>query len=186
MSKLTVLIPGRNVERTLAETLDSLLAQTWQDFQVLLVDDASSDGTADIARAYSSRLRLEVLSLPENAGVAGALNAGLQQITTPYIARIDADDIALPTRLEHQVGFLEANPGIDVCSSWMEIFYEQPGRAPHVLAKPLNDALIKTALAHTGGRRVEAAHLLGLGRNTLTRKIQELGIDGGRDDEAGV
>ncbi|PXX81354.1 nitrogen regulation protein NR(I) [Rivihabitans pingtungensis] len=47
-------------------------------------------------------------------------------------------------------------------------------------------ALIKTALAHTGGRRVEAAHLLGLGRNTLTRKIQELGIDGGRDDEAGV
>ena len=146
MSKLTVLIPGRNVERTLAETLDSLLAQTWQDFQVLLVDDASSDGTADIARAYSSRLRLEVLSLPENAGVAGALNAGLQQITTPYIARIDADDIALPTRLEHQVGFLEANPGIDVCSSWMEIFYEQPGRAPHVLAKPLNDALIKTAL----------------------------------------
>ena len=146
MSKLTVLIPGRNAERTLADTLDSLVAQTWQDFQVFFVNDASSDRTVEIAHGYRSRLRLEVLTLTENAGVAGALNAGLQHIATPYIARIDADDIALPTRLEKQLVFLEANPDIDVCSSWMELFYEQPGRDSHILAKPLTDALIKTAL----------------------------------------
>lgn len=146
MRSVTVLIPGRNVERTLAETLDSLVAQTYRDFEVLLVDDASSDGTLEIAQRYRAQLPIEVLTLSENAGVAGALNAGLAQIATPYIARIDADDIALPTRLEKQVGWLDANPDLAVCSSWMDVFYEEPGRDSHILAKPLADAAIKTAL----------------------------------------
>lgn len=145
MAAVTVLIPARNAAATLAETLDTLVVQTWRDFEVLIVNDDSSDNTAAIALSYRPRLAIEVLTLAQNAGVAGALNQGLAQIQTPYIARIDADDLALPTRLEKQFAFLEANPGIDVCSTAMELFYED-GSPPRLLSKPAGDAAIKTAL----------------------------------------
>ena len=147
MASITVLIPARNAQATLAQTLESLVAQTFQDFDVLLVDDASSDGTAVIARSFAPRLAIEVMSLASNAGVAGALNQGIHRIVSPYIARLDADDLALPGRLEKQWAFLQAHPQIDVCSTWMEMFYDPPSeRANHILAKPLEDASIKTAL----------------------------------------
>lgn len=146
MTNMTVLIPARNSQTTLAETLESLARQTFKDFDVLLVNDASTDSTVDIAHGFDSRLKLSVLTLPENAGVAGALNQGLSQISSKYIARIDADDIALPSRLEKQFYFLEAHPELDVCSTWMEMFYDSPGRANQILRKPAHDAAIKTAL----------------------------------------
>lgn len=146
MPKVTVLIAARNAESTLEETLVSLEAQTFSDFEVLLVNDASSDRTESLARDFGSRLRMRILNLDQNAGVAGALNQGLAATDHPYIARIDADDVALPTRLEKQVDFLEAYPDIDVCGTWMEMFYETPGTPEKTLAKPLDDAAIKTAL----------------------------------------
>ncbi|TFW17129.1 glycosyltransferase family 2 protein [Duganella callida] len=145
MTAVTVLIPAHNAAATLAATLDSLAAQTYRDFSVLIVDDASRDNTADIARGYSGRIAIEVLTLAQNAGVAGALNQGLATIRTPYIARLDADDLAMPTRLEKQVAFLEANPDVAVCSTWMELFYDD-GRPSQFLPKPQHDAAIKTAL----------------------------------------
>lgn len=145
MKPITVLIPVHNAERTLAETLDTLVAQTYKHFEVLIVDDASHDRSAEIALSYQDRLDLRVHTLEKNAGVAGALNAGLAVNTSPYIARIDGDDLMAPTRLEKQFDFLEANPRIDVCSSWMEMFYED-GRPDFLLAKPPEDAAIKTAL----------------------------------------
>ena len=147
MARITILIPARDAQATLAQTLESLVAQTFQDFDVLVVDDASSDGTAAIARSYSPRLAIEAMSLASNAGVAGALNHGIGCIASPYIARLDADDLAQPSRLEKQIAFLEAHPQIDVCSTWMEMFYDPPGeRANQILAKPQEDASIKTAL----------------------------------------
>ncbi len=143
---VTVLIPAHNAERTLAETLESLVQQTFKDFQVLIVDDASTDRTAFIAEQFKPRLRIDTLHNPTNLGVAGALNQGIAAITTKYIARIDADDIALPDRLEKQYNFLEAHPGIAVCSTWMDVFYEDDSHPNHVLAKPLDDATIRTAL----------------------------------------
>lgn len=146
MPKVTVLIAARNAESTLAETLVSLEAQTFSDFEVLLVNDASSDRTESLARDFGSRLRMRILNLDQNAGVAGALNQGLVATERPYLARIDADDVALPTRLEKQVAFLDAHPDVDVCGTWMEMFYETPGTPEKTLAKPLDDAAIKTAL----------------------------------------
>jgi len=146
MVAVTVLIPARNAERTLGETLSSLEAQTYRDFEVLLVNDASTDRTLEVAQSFQSRMGLRILTLDANAGVAGALNHGLAIIDAPYIARIDADDLALPTRLEKQVAFLQAQPGIDVVGTWMEIFYDQPDREARILVKPSDDAAIKTAL----------------------------------------
>ena len=146
MPAITVLIPARNAEATLGDTLQSLVAQSFGDFDVLLVDDASTDGTRALAESFSDRLALRVLPLAVNQGVAGALNHGLAQIGSPYVARIDADDIALPERLALQHAFLEAHPDIDVCSSAMEMFYPQGGPSGQILAKPATDASIKTAL----------------------------------------
>jgi glycosyltransferase involved in cell wall biosynthesis len=146
MAAITVLIPAHNAQATLAQTLESLCAQTYSDFEVLIVDDASQDNTVAIAQSYAQRLPLRLLGLPTNHGVAGALNAGLQSIVSPLIARIDADDLAQPTRLEKQATFLAANSHIDVCSSWMELFYDATDRANQILAKPADDAAIKTAL----------------------------------------
>jgi glycosyltransferase involved in cell wall biosynthesis len=147
MHPIAVLIPSRNAAATIGETLESLAAQSHPAFEVLIVDDASSDGTLDVVNRFGSRLDLRVLRLAENAGVAGALNQGLAQIGNRYVCRLDADDIALPTRLEKQLAYLESHPDIDVCSTWMEVFYPPlDGRASHVLVKPEADASIKTAL----------------------------------------
>ncbi|MBP6851648.1 MAG: glycosyltransferase [Rhodoferax sp.] len=146
MPAITVLIPARNAEATLGETLESLVVQTLRDFDVLLVDDASTDGTRAVAESFAPRLALRVLALPVNAGVAGALNHGLAQIGSPYVARIDADDVALPTRLAQQHDYLQDHPDIDACSSAVELFYPAGGPAGQILAKPATDAAIKTAL----------------------------------------
>ena len=94
MPAVTVLIPARNAAATLAQTLDSLAAQTFRDFDVLLVDDPSTDGTAALADSYAGRLPVRVLPLATNQGVAGALNQGLARIDSPLVARLDADDLA--------------------------------------------------------------------------------------------
>ena len=143
---ITVLIPAHNAQRTLDATLKSLSAQTFKDFCVLLVDDASTDDTAAIAASFAHQMIVNVLTLAHNQGVAATLNHGLRQILSPYIARLDADDIALPTRLEKQFTHLEAHPHIDVCSSWMELFYEDHSRPNATLVKPQDDAVIKTSL----------------------------------------
>lgn len=146
MANITVLIPAHNAAATLAATLDTLVEQTYRDFDVLVVDDASTDDTAAIARQYAQSLVIDVLTVPHNLGVAGALNHGIARIAAPFIARIDADDLALPQRLEKQVACLAAQPHIDVCSTAMELFYEDGSRPNHILTKPADDAVIKTAM----------------------------------------
>lgn len=143
---ITVLIPAHNARTTLAQTLESLVAQTHTDFSVLMVDDASSDDTVAIGKSFSSRISIRVLELDCNLGVAGALNRGIAEIHSPYIARLDADDLAHPTRLAKQFAYMEANPRIDVCSSWMELFYDDGSRPNSILAKPQDDLVIKTSL----------------------------------------
>lgn len=146
MPKVTVLIPAHNAAGTLAATLDTLVAQTYRDFEVMLVNDASRDNTLEVAERYRGKLALQVLDLAQNMGVAGALNYGLARVQSPYIARIDADDLAQPNRLELQVGHLDAHPSLDVCSSAMELFWENGARPNGILSKPADDAMIKTAL----------------------------------------
>jgi glycosyltransferase involved in cell wall biosynthesis len=146
MAQVTVLIPAHNAAATLAQTLDSLTQQHFRDFAVLVVNDASTDHTAAIAHSYADRLQIDVLTLEQNAGVAGALNAGLARIDSPYIARLDADDLAMPQRLAIQVAFLEAQPGIDACGTAMELFVDVPGHGTQLTVKPASDAAIKTTL----------------------------------------
>lgn len=116
MTQLTVLMTVYNGEAFLRETVDSILCQTFEDFKFLVVDNASSDGSCEIIRSYDDP-RIQLVALPENIGQIPALNKGLAMIDTPYIARMDADDISLPRRFEKQMAFMEAHPEVGVCGT---------------------------------------------------------------------
>ncbi|MCH7802039.1 MAG: glycosyltransferase family 2 protein [Chloroflexi bacterium] len=97
-----------NGQRYLGAAIDSILAQTFQEFEFIIVDDGSTDNTESLIRAYSdSRIRL--ISKP-NTGLADSLNVGLEAAKGTWIARIDADDISEPQRLERQLQRIRASP----------------------------------------------------------------------------
>lgn len=108
MPKVSIIVPAYNSARTLAETLASLTAQTFADFEIVVVDDGSTDDTAKIARAHvDPRLRL-VRQI--NRGLAGARNSGIAHARGVYIGFCDADDLWMPDKLATHVAHLDANP----------------------------------------------------------------------------
>lgn len=116
-----MLLPVYNGERFLVETLRSISAQTWSDFEIVVVNDGSTDGTGSILRRYGAvEPRLTVVT-QENAGIAAALNAGLSTCRGELVARIDADDIMVPERLATQVAFLDRRPELGFCGSAIEL-----------------------------------------------------------------
>lgn len=114
--KVTVLIAVYNGERFLRDALDSVLAQTFTDFELLVVNDGSTDETATILESYSDG-HIRVITNTRNIGVVGSLRRGLNYARGEYIARIDADDIALPERLEKQVEYLDLHPEVGMVAS---------------------------------------------------------------------
>ncbi|WP_162560150.1 glycosyltransferase family 2 protein [Methylotetracoccus oryzae] len=105
---ISVIIPAYNAERTLADTLDSILAQTYGNIEVLVVDDGSTDATAAIVLDYAQRdVRVCLLQQP-NGGVAAARNQGLAAARGDYVAPVDADDLWHPTKLEKQMAVMLA------------------------------------------------------------------------------
>jgi glycosyltransferase involved in cell wall biosynthesis len=116
MPQVSILLPCYNAAATLIEALDSLARQTLADFEIVAVDDGSTDASGQIlAGRAAADPRLRILSLP-HGGIVAALNAGLSVCTAPYVARMDADDRAHPERLARQVAFLDAHPQVDVVS----------------------------------------------------------------------
>lgn len=114
-------MPVRNGAATVRGAIDSVLSQTLDDFEVLVFDDASTDETARIVRSYSDR-RIRMEQNARQMWVSGSMNAGLQLARGRYVARMDADDLSLPRRLERQVAFLERNQDIDVLGTWVRAF----------------------------------------------------------------
>lgn len=114
---VSVLLPVYN-RPNVVHTINSILSQTFEDFELLIVDNASTDNTVEeIRKIYDSRIRLVINDI--NRGQTYSLNRGLELAKGKYIARIDSDDIALPTRLEKQVKFLEANTDFGLCGCWV-------------------------------------------------------------------
>ena len=110
---VSVLLPVYNGERFLGEAIDSMLAQTFTDFELIIVNDGSTDGTARIISEYAARDgRILPLRHASNRGQASALNSGLAEARGDCIAGMDADDISLPERLGKQADYLQAHPDI--------------------------------------------------------------------------
>lgn len=123
---VSVLLCVYNGERYLREAVDSILAQTWTDFEFVIVDDASTDKTPAILDSYRDG-RIVRYRNAENIGLTKSLNRGLEICRGEYVARIDADDVSLPDRLARQVAFLAEHPEITVLGTWTTEIDEHGG-----------------------------------------------------------
>ena len=110
---VSVLVKSFQHARYVRQTIESILAQSFQDFEIVITDDGSTDGTADILRSFTdTRIRLECW--PENRGISAAMNATIARARGRYLAILNSDDWALPGRLRRQVAFLDANPEVSL------------------------------------------------------------------------
>lgn len=114
-------MPVYNAELYLSEAIQSMLNQTYTDFELIILDDCSTDNSAAVVHAFSDT-RIVYHRNEVNSGLANNLNTGLKLAKGKYIARMDGDDISLPHRLQTQVDFLESHPDIDLCSCAMQMF----------------------------------------------------------------
>lgn len=126
--KVSVIMGIYNCERTLSAAIDSILSQTYSNVELILCDDGSTDRTYGIASQYAKRNpeKIVLLKNEKNLRLAATLNNCLAHATGKYIARMDADDISLPERLEREVFFLEDHPDID-CVGTGRIIFDDDG-----------------------------------------------------------
>lgn len=117
-----------NCAPTLPEAIDSILAQTFSNWQLILCDDGSADSTYAVAKSYQERFpdKIVLLQNERNMGLNHTLNRCLQKADGEYVARMDGDDVSLPTRLEKEATFLDEHPEYAIVSTPM-IFFDESG-----------------------------------------------------------
>lgn len=115
--RVTVLMPVYNGEKYLREAMDSILTQTFTDFEFLIINDGSTDRSVEIIVSYNDT-RIRLVHNENNLKLVATLNKGLDLARGEYIARMDCDDISLPERLARQVAFMEAHPELGICGTW--------------------------------------------------------------------
>lgn len=116
-------MPAFNAELYVAESIQSILEQSFCDFELIIIDDASTDKTIEILNEYVKKdSRIRVFSNQKNLGIAGNRNLGVSLALGKYLAWQDADDVALPFRLEQQYQFLEAHPEVGIVGGYLELF----------------------------------------------------------------
>lgn len=138
--KVTVLMPVYNCEAYVGEAIDSILGQSFTDFEFLIIDDASTDKTVPIVEGYSDS-RIKFIRKPKNTGYTNSLNYGLGIAQGEYIARMDGDDISLPERFAKQVTFMDAYPEVVACGTTYSII-----GSSEIKNVPLNHDDIKVQL----------------------------------------
>lgn len=111
--RFSIVVAAYNAEATVGATLESALRQTVEDFEVVVVDDGSTDGTAAVLRSFGRDPRVRVVS-QENRGLAGARNSGLRVARAPFVSLLDADDVWLPSYLDGIAASFEERPDVDV------------------------------------------------------------------------
>jgi glycosyltransferase involved in cell wall biosynthesis len=139
---ISVVMSVYNGERYLREAIDSVLGQTFRDFEFVIVDDASSDATGDILAQYRD-VRIRVHRNRQNLGLTRSLNAAFARCAAKYIARMDADDVSAPRRFERQLQLLESHPEVGVCATRTRVLDAARARAPRA---PTDDARIAAEL----------------------------------------
>jgi len=141
---VSVVMSVYNGERYLREAIESILTQTFADFEFIIIDDGSTDASRDIILSYGdSRIRL--VDNERNLGLTRSLNRGLQLARGEYVARQDADDVSMPERLARQVAFLDTNPHIVLLGTWAQEI-DAEGRALVTREPPCECAAIRWML----------------------------------------
>jgi len=124
MPAISVLMPVYNAERFLAEAIDSILNQTFTDFEFLIIDDGSSDNSIKIVESYNDP-RIRFYQNQHNLGISATLNKGISLSSAEWIARMDSDDISYPKRLQKQYDFILEHPDGALYSSWVREIGQQ-------------------------------------------------------------
>lgn len=133
---VSIIVPTYNNEKYLANCIDSLLAQTFQDFEVIVVDDGSTDQTIKLLKAFKTNPRIRVHSQP-NSGISAARNQGLKLSRGKFISFVDSDDCVTPDFLEKLIAPLLQNPNIDITVCGYQEIYQD-----HKIHHPLNPQII--------------------------------------------
>lgn len=153
MIKVTVLMTVYNGQRYVRPAIESVLKQNYSDFEFLIIDDASNDGSFEIIKSYQDP-RIRIIRNPANQGQTASLNIGLSQARGDYIARIDADDVAFGHWLQSQINFLKNNASADILSAGLVTFGEKRlGKtyfSPPCREDILLKAMIKSPVNHGG------------------------------------
>lgn len=134
IENISVLMPAFNCGKYIGAAINSILNQTFKKFELIIIDDGSTDNTEKVVRSFpDTRI---VYKKTENKGTSAALNYGLGIAKYTWVARIDADDLNTPERLEKQVNFLNANPDYNVISSW-SVYFRDPANILFLLKEPI-------------------------------------------------
>jgi glycosyltransferase involved in cell wall biosynthesis len=119
--RVSVILPVFNAEKYVSEAVNSILNQTYTDFELVAIDDGSTDNSLNILKSFDDP-RVIIIQNDGNLGLIKTLNKGIELAKGEYLARMDADDISMPKRFEKQVKLLDGNPDIGVCSTWIDFF----------------------------------------------------------------
>jgi glycosyltransferase involved in cell wall biosynthesis len=145
MTFVSVLMCVYNGESYLREAVNSILTQTFTDFEFIIIDDGSTDSTATILAEYEPKDARLCIHHQTNQGLIASLNKGLELAQGKYIARMDADDVSLPERLAKQVDFLETHPEIDVLGTGVQIL-DGSGNTSPTLQSPTGPDVLRWCL----------------------------------------
>lgn len=147
---VSIIVPVYNVKKYIAEAMDCVRAQTYENWELLLVEDGSSDGTPEVITDYLARTgdeRIRLLRQPVNQGAARARNRGLAEAEGRYIAYLDADDLWMPQKLEHELSYMEEKQAAFVFTGYE--FADEQGRGTGKVVRVPKELSYKEALKNT-------------------------------------
>ena len=133
--KITVLLPVYNRDDYLCQAIKIVLGQNFKDFELLIINDGSTDKSVEIVNSFKDN-RIRLVNNEKNLGLIKTLNKGIELAKGKYIARMDSDDICLGNRLGNQYNFMEANPSITISGGWFRRINGKPGPVVKVATNP--------------------------------------------------
>ena len=122
---LSVLVPVYNSQNFLRDTINSILSQTFEDFELILLNDASTDESEKVIESFNDS-RIKYYKNEHNLGISGTRNRLFELAKGEYWAIMDNDDISMPKRFEKQVAFLDKNPDVAIVGTWLQLFNKSP------------------------------------------------------------
>ncbi len=166
--RVSVLMPVYNAQRYLAQAVESVLAQTWRDFELIVINDGSTDESEAMLRRYAAAdSRVRLVSRP-NTGYVVALNEMIGLARGDLLARMDADDVCLPARFERQVAYMDQHPECAACGCRVQLI-DADGDALRDMSASTTHEQIDAA--HLAGRGGEIAHPAAMIRASAMRKV---------------
>lgn len=134
-ARITVLMSVYNGARFLPGAIESILSQSFADFELLIIDDASKDDSISVAEFYTDP-RIRLVRNDKNLGLAPSLNKGLDLARGEYVARMDCDDVSITDRLSMQIDLMDTHPDIGICGTWIRLFGDHPGEIVRYYTDP--------------------------------------------------